>query len=1072
MNRGVDADDVRLALTGLLELDRTCDQFEAVLRAGGAPEMAAFLADAPGPVRPRLFRELLILELESHLDRGERPDAVNYHRRFPEHRDAVDEVFALFGPAGNTPPHSHHCHGGDDASPGQAETVADLQEARLHAEISSEVYGALRAAGYEVLGELGRGGMGIVYLTRRIMLNRLCAVKMILGGAHAGIEASVRFLAEAETIARLQHPNIVQIHHFGQAGDFPFVELEYLAGGSLDQALDGTPWPAAKAAELIETLARAVAEAHRLGIVHRDLKPANVLLTSDGIPKLGDFGLAKSLGFDNALTRTGQVVGSPSYMAPEQAESRSKEVGPATDVYSLGAILYELLTGHPPFKAATVIQTLDQVRSQEPVPLRQVQPDLPRDLETIGLKCLQKDPRRRYDGAVALAEDLDRFLHGRAIMARPVGAAEHAWKWARRQPAVALLSVALVSITAVAFALVSWQWHRAETEAAAEAAAHAEARQAHREALEEEAQLALNYGLDLCEQGEIGRGLLWLARSLELTTEAKVDRLDRAIRINLADWSSRLSRPLGRLRHRAPIRDLAFRPDGRMLVSAGEDGTVRTWDTATWQEAAPPPWAEVHPSGTGRIVGPIALNPREGRMLVAFDGEGRGLFWDIERRRRMGPILEHPSRTAVGAVVFSPDGRQLVTSGSDGMARRWDVATCRPIGEALRHGGVGITSLALSPDGQTLVTGGEDRRAIRWEMATGRCLGRVLLDSPVRKIAFSRDGQRIITGTRDGRLHVWDPELGRVSDLPPQGTAVTSIAISPDGNLFATGTEGGTVRLWDTTLLRQTGQTDKLNGAVRGLAFRPDSQALAIGQDDGTIRLRGVPRSTVIGRPVRGDSPVHNVTFSRDGTRLLLGSGKGAQWSDITGQRAQGPVALGERQGPGDPAPGDVSRRPDGEGDSVAATAVSPDGRTLATAHSSASGELTRCRVTLWDAERGTYLRQSHKLPDPPVGLAYSPDSQWLLTWGRGTRSALLWNVATLRQARPLFRSLEVAIHQAAFSADGKTLLLGCRDGTARLWDVARDETIVRDTYPHHDYPITAVAFDPLRPRIVTGWGP
>ena len=262
---------------------------------------------------------------------------------------------------------------------------------------------------------------------------------------------------------------------------------------------------------------------------------------------------------------------------------------------------------------------------------------------------------------------------------------------------MALLSVALVSITALAFALVSWQWRRAETEAAAEAAAHAEARQAHREALEEEAQLALNHGLDLCEQGEIGRGLLWLARSLELTTEAKVDRLDRAIRINLADWSSRLSRPLGRLRHRAPIRDLAFRPDGRMLVSAGEDGTVRTWDTATWQEAAPPPWAEVHPSGTGRIVGPIALNPREGRMLVAFDGEGRGLFWDIERRRRMGPILEHPSRTAVGAVVFSPDGRQLVTSGSDGMARRWDVATCRPIGEALRHGGVGITSLASVP---------------------------------------------------------------------------------------------------------------------------------------------------------------------------------------------------------------------------------------------------------------------------------------------------------------------------------------------------------------------------------------
>jgi serine/threonine-protein kinase len=267
--------------------------------------------------------------------------------------------------------------------------VTHLREGRSRAEISPEVFGALRTAGYEVLGELGRGGMGIVYLARRILLNRPCAVKMILAGADAGPEASLRFLAEAETIARLRHPNIVQIHHFGRAGDLPFIELEYLEGGSLDRALDGTPWPAAKAAELIGVLTRALAEAHGLGIVHRDLKPGNVLLTADGVPKIADFGLAKSLASDSHFTRTGLMVGSPCYMAPEQAESRSNEVGPATDVYSLGAMLYELLTGHPPFKAATVIQTLDQVRSQEPVPPRQMQPALPRDLETICLKCLQ-----------------------------------------------------------------------------------------------------------------------------------------------------------------------------------------------------------------------------------------------------------------------------------------------------------------------------------------------------------------------------------------------------------------------------------------------------------------------------------------------------------------------------------------------------------------------------------------------------------------------------------------------------------------------------------------------------------
>ena len=429
--------------------------------------------------------------------------------------------------------------------------------------------------------------MGVVYLARRILLNRLCAVKMILDGASADAETSIRFLGEAETVARLRHPNIVQLHDFGRAGEVPFVELEYLAGGSLDQALDGTPWPAAKAAALIAPLARAVAEAHRLGIVHRDLKPANVLLTGEGIPKIGDFGLAKSLATDSALTRSGLVVGSPCYMAPEQAECGARDLGPETDIYSLGAILYELVTGRPPFKAATVFQTLDQVRSQEPVPPRQLQPGLPRDLETIALKCLQKDPRRRYASAVALAEDLDRFLHGHTIRARPAGAAERAWKWARRRPAVALLSLALASTSVLAFALVSWQWRRAELKAAAEASAHREARQAHREAVKNEAELALNHGLDLCGQGEIGRGLLWLARSLELGTEARADRLDRAIRTNLADWSSRLSRPLMRFRHPAPVRDLVFHPDGRLLASTAEDGTVRTWDTSTGKEVTP-----------------------------------------------------------------------------------------------------------------------------------------------------------------------------------------------------------------------------------------------------------------------------------------------------------------------------------------------------------------------------------------------------------------------------------------------------------------------------------------------------
>ncbi len=278
-------------------------------------------------------------------------------------------------------------------------------------------------AGYEILGELGRGGMGVVYKARHVRLKRPCALKMILAGAHAAPEEVARFLAEAEAIARLQHSHIVQIRHIGEAEGLPFFELEYLSGGSLDQQLDGIPWPAIRAARLAEQVALGIAEAHRLGIVHRDLKPANVLLTAEGTPKVSDFGLAKMLDSHSALTRSEAVMGSPSYMAPEQAQGHAKAAGPAVDVYAGGAILYELLTGRPPFRGTTALETLEQVKTTEPVSPSQLVPGLPHDIETICLKCLQKDPAKRYATASALVEDLRRFQDGRPILARRIGGA-------------------------------------------------------------------------------------------------------------------------------------------------------------------------------------------------------------------------------------------------------------------------------------------------------------------------------------------------------------------------------------------------------------------------------------------------------------------------------------------------------------------------------------------------------------------------------------------------------------------------------------------------------------------------
>jgi len=289
--------------------------------------------------------------------------------------------------------------------------------------------------GYEILGVLGRGGMGVVYRARQTRLSRLVALKMILAGKHADAEHRARFHTEAEAVARLQHPHIVQIYDVGEHDGLPYFCLEFVAGGSLDQKLNGTPLPSRRAAHLVETLARAMHAAHQQGIVHRDLKPSNVLLApSDpfhGVklenssdesgyfePKISDFGLAKKLDDRRGQTQSGAIIGTPEYMSPEQAGSKKSQIGPATDIYALGAILYELLTGRPPFLAETPLDTLMEVLEQEPAPPRLINTKVDRDIETICMKCLEKDPADRYASALALAEDLRRSRQGEPITAR------------------------------------------------------------------------------------------------------------------------------------------------------------------------------------------------------------------------------------------------------------------------------------------------------------------------------------------------------------------------------------------------------------------------------------------------------------------------------------------------------------------------------------------------------------------------------------------------------------------------------------------------------------------------------
>ena len=419
-------------------------------RSGHRRPVEGYLAAYPQLAdHPDVGSLLAASEFLIRADRGEAPQLAEYLRRFPRWASRLaDDIAFLRQFASN-----------DSLSPGTGANATDLPP--LPAAELAQRRSWPRLPGYELLSELGRGGMAVVYHARQSALDRPVALKVILAGALAGATDRTRFRREAEAVARLRHPNVVQIYDTGEHEGCLYLALEFVGGGSLDRRLADHPLPPDEAARIVERLADGVQAAHDAGIIHRDLKPANVLLEPDGTPKVTDFGLAMQRDETHRLTITGTTTGSPSYMAPEQVSAEPDGIGPATDVYGLGAVLYESLTGRPPFDAPTTLETMRQVADDEVVSVCRLQAGVPRDLETICLKCLYKDPRKRYPSARALADDLARFRAGEPIAARAVGAAERAWRWARRHPVVPLLALTLGLMTATTAGLMGWTVYHA-----------------------------------------------------------------------------------------------------------------------------------------------------------------------------------------------------------------------------------------------------------------------------------------------------------------------------------------------------------------------------------------------------------------------------------------------------------------------------------------------------------------------------------------------------------------------------------------------------------------------------------
>jgi WD40 repeat protein len=1036
-----------------------------------------------------LILDLIQSEVLLREELGESPRLEEYQKRFPDHGPRLERLFTLHHALLATPSLPQFLPSSKTESTPQAvaetlktglgnrETPGTSETASHAAGTSSGAGMGARVSGYELLDELGRGGMGVVYRARQTSLRRMVALKMILAGPHASHEELARFRAEAESVARLQHPNIVQIYEVGEYHGHAYFSLEFIDGGTVASRLANAPLSARQAAELLETLARAIHYAHLRGIVHRDLKPSNVLLTLDGTPKIADFGLAKQVGDNSGQTLSGSILGTPGYMAPEQAWGRVREIGPATDVYALGAILYETLTGRPPFRGETALETLEQVRSQDPVPPRRLRSQLPLDLETICLNCLRKEPGRRYAGAGELAEDLRRFRAGEPIYARPTPAWERGWKWVRRRPTLAgLIAVSCLAVFVIALGgiLHNIRLRAAlnETEEQRDQAtqAHADADRQRRQAEERLEQLRRSmYALQLERVAAAADRDPW--HGLQMLRDA--ERCPAELR----DFSwGFLYRHCQRDRlvlqgHTDGVRAVALSSDGRILASAGTDRLVKLWDLSAGKECG-----TLH--GHTAAINAVAFTP-DGRLLASADEDGAIRLWDprtgAERR------TWHGHHDPVNAVAFTADGQTLASASTDGTVKLWETASGREQ-RTLRGHTASVFGVAFAPNGQTLATASKDGTARLWDRVTGqeqRCLRGHR--SWVTAVAFAPDGRTLATGGVDRAIKLWDREEGkeRLALLEHRG-AIGSLAFSPDGRTLVSGSYDHTLRVWWVASGRDQVVLKGHEGAIPSIAFAPNGRQVVSGSLDRTVRLwelRPSQESTVLRGHTR---PVAAVAFAPDG-RLLASGGydRVVRLRDGTGEREQAAlqehagwisclafaphgreIACGD--GSGCVKLWDLARRRErlvlrADPLWVTSLAFASEGRLLATA-----GNTDRA-IKLWDADTGQEQGRL-AVPEEILSLAFAPRTG-LLAGASGSGKVWIWDLAT-RQEHATFQAHQGEIRSLAFSPDGRILASAGMDGTARLWkgETAQELAVLSG----HAGAIHAVAFTPDGKMVAT----